>query len=106
MPLYEYRCRECDANYQKLERVSALSNGTCPKCGGEATRLIGAPALQFKGAGWYVNDYGKSMASASESTSATASESTCPSSKEAAPATSDSSSKAPKGPAPASDKVA
>lgn len=59
MPLYEYRCRECDHTYEKLERMSAPSTGTCPECGGEATRLIGVPALQFKGSGWYVTDYGK-----------------------------------------------
>jgi putative FmdB family regulatory protein len=59
MPLYEYRCRECDHTYEKLERMSAPSSGTCPECGGEATRLIGVPALQFKGSGWYVTDYGK-----------------------------------------------
>jgi putative FmdB family regulatory protein len=59
MPLYEYRCRECDHTYERLERMSAPSTGTCPECGGEATRLIGVPALQFKGSGWYVTDYGK-----------------------------------------------
>ena len=59
MPLYEYRCRECDHTYEKLERMSAPSTGTCPECGGTATRLIGVPALQFKGSGWYVTDYGK-----------------------------------------------
>lgn len=59
MPLYEYRCRECDRTFVKLERVTAPATGSCPDCGGEATRLISAPALQFKGSGWYVTDYGK-----------------------------------------------
>ena len=59
MPLYEYQCQECGLRYERLEHVSAMHDGTCPECGGNATRLIGAPALQFKGSGWYVNDYGK-----------------------------------------------
>lgn len=59
MPLYEYQCQECGLRYERLEHVSAMHDGTCPECGGNAHRLIGAPALQFKGSGWYVNDYGK-----------------------------------------------
>ncbi len=31
----------------------------CPECGGSVRRLLSAPALQFKGSGWYVTDYGK-----------------------------------------------
>ena len=59
MPLYEYRCRQCENVFDRLERASEPKDGMCPECGGAATRLLGAPALQFKGSGWYVNDYGK-----------------------------------------------
>jgi len=59
MPLYEYQCQQCSAHFERIEKASALKDGRCPKCGGEAHRLIGTPALQFKGSGWYVNDYGK-----------------------------------------------
>ena len=59
MPLYEYRCRQCERLFDRLERASEPKDGTCPDCGGAAARLLGAPALQFKGSGWYVNDYGK-----------------------------------------------
>jgi putative FmdB family regulatory protein len=58
MPLYEYRCRQCERVFDRLERASEPKDGTCPHCGGAATRLLGVPALQFKGSGWYVNDYG------------------------------------------------
>jgi len=35
----------------------------CPHCGGKVERLQSAPAIQFKGSGWYVTDYaGKSSA--------------------------------------------
>jgi putative FmdB family regulatory protein len=59
MPLYEYQCLECSVHFERIEKASALKDGRCPECGGVAHRLIGAPALQFKGSGWYVNDYGK-----------------------------------------------
>jgi len=72
MPLYEYHCKACDNHFERIERVSALTDGVCPSCGGAARRLLGAPALKFKGSGWYVNDYGKgngsSPASKAEST--------------------------------------
>ncbi|HXH68443.1 MAG TPA: hypothetical protein VNI81_14660, partial [Candidatus Limnocylindrales bacterium] len=29
----------------------------CPHCGGKVERTLTAPAIQFKGAGWYVTDY-------------------------------------------------
>ena len=59
MPLYEYKCQECGLRFERIERASELRDGVCPDCGEVAHRLIGAPALQFKGSGWYVNDYGK-----------------------------------------------
>lgn len=59
MPLYEYRCQDCDNHFERIEKVSSPTDGVCPSCGGAARRLLGAPALQFKGSGWYVTDYGK-----------------------------------------------
>ena len=88
MPLYEYQCQECAARFERIERASALKDGRCPKCGGTAQRLIGAPALQFKGSGWYVNDYGKgngdgSQPTAKETEAATSSAETSADSKPA-----------------------
>ena len=59
MPLYEYHCQDCGNHFERIEKVSALHDGVCPACGGAARRLLGAPALKFKGSGWYVTDYGK-----------------------------------------------
>lgn len=59
MPLYEYECHDCGKHYERIEKVSAFHDGVCPACGGAARRLLGAPALKFKGSGWYVTDYGK-----------------------------------------------
>ncbi len=59
MPLYEYQCHECENRFERIEKASTLHDGVCPACGGLAHRLLGAPALKFKGSGWYVTDYGK-----------------------------------------------
>ena len=61
MPLYEYKCLKCGRHTEKIESVSGPHLKKCPQCGGKVERLIAAPAIQFKGAGWYVTDYaGKS----------------------------------------------
>jgi len=59
MPLYEYECFVCGFRFEKIQKVSAEPVKTCPECGGAVRRLLGVPALQFKGSGWYVTDYGK-----------------------------------------------
>lgn len=59
MPLYEYRCRQCGAHVEKIQKFSDKPLRTCAKCGGELERLLSAPAIQFKGTGWYVTDYGR-----------------------------------------------
>lgn len=57
--MYEYECRKCGKRTERIQRVSAVPLAECPLCGGELHRLLGVPALQFKGSGWYVTDYGK-----------------------------------------------
>jgi putative FmdB family regulatory protein len=59
LPLYEYRCLKCDRHTDKIEKVDGPHLRKCPHCGGKVEPVITAPAIQFKGAGWYVNDYGK-----------------------------------------------
>ena len=61
MPLYEYKCLKCGRRTEKIESVSGPHLKKCPHCGGKVESLISAPAIQFKGSGWYVTDYaGKS----------------------------------------------
>ena len=59
MPLYEYRCEQCGSRIEKIQKFSDPPLGTCEKCGGALTRLLSAPAIQFKGSGWYVTDYAR-----------------------------------------------
>jgi putative FmdB family regulatory protein len=69
MPIYEYECTKCGHRFEKIESFSARRARTCPECKGRLERTVNAPAIQFKGAGWYVNDYaGKDKPPKSEST--------------------------------------
>ena len=64
MPLYEYKCLKCGRHTDKIESVAGPHLAKCPHCGGKVESVITAPAIKFKGAGWYVNDYaGKSSGS-------------------------------------------
>jgi putative FmdB family regulatory protein len=66
LPLYEYECVKCGHRFEKIESASASATKKCPQCGSKAERLLAAPAIQFKGSGWYVTDYaGKSSESGS-----------------------------------------
>jgi putative FmdB family regulatory protein len=58
LPLFEYKCGKCGHLFEKIEKHSASKTKKCPKCGGKAPRQFAAPAIQFKGSGWYVTDYG------------------------------------------------
>ena len=69
MPLYEYECQKCGRRTEKIESVDGPHLKRCPHCGGKVERLLAPPAIQFKGAGWYVTDYaGKSSGGDSEKT--------------------------------------
>jgi putative FmdB family regulatory protein len=59
MPLYEYRCQSCGRTREALQKMGDPPLKTCEDCGGELKRLVSAPAVQFKGTGWYVTDYAK-----------------------------------------------
>jgi putative FmdB family regulatory protein len=59
MPLYEYECSSCGTRTEVLQRVGAPSIDDCAECGGKMRRLLSAPAVQFKGTGWYVTDYAR-----------------------------------------------
>ncbi|MGC1620718.1 MAG: FmdB family zinc ribbon protein [Candidatus Acidiferrum sp.] len=61
MPLYEYKCLKCGRHTDKIESVAGPHLKKCPHCGGKVESVITAPAIKFKGSGWYVTDYaGKS----------------------------------------------
>jgi putative FmdB family regulatory protein len=59
MPLYEYKCGSCGNVFEVIQKFSDQPLSVHESCGGPLERLISTSALQFKGSGWYVNDYGK-----------------------------------------------
>jgi putative FmdB family regulatory protein len=59
MPLYEYQCKKCGHRFEKIQKFSDKPVKKCPECGGPVEQTISAPAVQFKGSGWYVTDYAK-----------------------------------------------
>ena len=65
MPLYEYQCAR-DGTFEQVRKFSDPPLETCPKCGGPVEKLLSAPAIQFKGSGWYVTDYAKKSSGGSE----------------------------------------
>ncbi len=58
MPLYEYQCPN-DGTFEKMQKFSDPPLTHCPKCGAKVEKLLSAPAIQFKGTGWYVTDYAR-----------------------------------------------
>src|ERR1700694_915686 len=69
MPLYEYECKKCHHRFERIQKFSDPHVKKCPDCGGPIEQVISAPAVQFKGSGWYVTDYAKKSSSASASSS-------------------------------------
>lgn len=57
MPIYEFECRKCKARLEVFQKMSDKPPVKCRECGGRLERLQSAPAIQFKGSGWYVTDY-------------------------------------------------
>ena len=70
VPLYEYQCKKCKHRFEKIQKFSDREVKKCPECGGPVERLLSAPAVQFKGSGWYVTDYARKGSGSSESGSA------------------------------------
>jgi putative FmdB family regulatory protein len=59
MPIYEYRCRSCGAEFEEWQKITDPAVQTCRSCGGTASRLISQSSFVLKGTGWYVTDYAR-----------------------------------------------
>jgi putative FmdB family regulatory protein len=99
MPLYEYLCKKCGHRFERIQKFSDPHVKKCPDCGGAVEQVISAPAVQFKGSGWYVTDYAKkssgsgSSSSSSDNDSGSKAESKTDSKKESSNSESKSESK-------------
>jgi len=69
MPLYEYECTACHKRTEKIQKFSDPEITACPKCGSVLERVISAPAISFKGGGWFADGYGNAKPSSASSES-------------------------------------
>ncbi|MCZ2075430.1 MAG: zinc ribbon domain-containing protein [Bryobacteraceae bacterium] len=75
MPLYEYKCKSCGDVFEVMQKFSEAPLTSHEGCGGAVERLLSAPALQFKGTGWYITDYARGNGNSKEKTTNTDSKS-------------------------------
>ncbi len=76
MPIYEYRCADCGAKLEKMQKVSDAPLTVCEKCGGRLEKQWSLSGFQFKGEGWYVTDYSNKSKTAKSGEKKSATEST------------------------------
>lgn len=63
MPIYEYRCLDCDHEFERMQKFSDPPADSCPSCTGTVQKLISRSAFHLKGDGWYVTDYARKSGS-------------------------------------------
>lgn len=81
MPIYEYRC-ENDHRFESFQRMSDDPVSECPECGAKCERILSAPAIHYKGSGFYTTDYArKGKSGGSDNGSSSSSDSSSDSSK-------------------------
>ena len=90
MPLYEYECKQCGRRTEKIQKFSDAPLTDCPHCGGPMERTLTAPAVQFKGGGWYKDLYSSAKPAASGDGAAKSGEAAKSGDSAAAPAASSS----------------
>lgn len=60
MPIYEYVCRQCGNEIEKLQGMSDAPLTQCQACGEAALkRKVSAPSFRLSGDGWYETDFKK-----------------------------------------------
>jgi putative FmdB family regulatory protein len=75
LPIYEYRCAKCGERFEKIQKFDDPPLKTHEGCGGKVERLLNAPAIQFKGSGFYITDYARKSAPPESSGSSASSDS-------------------------------
>jgi putative FmdB family regulatory protein len=104
MPLYEYKCIACHKHTEKIQKFSDPEITICPHCGGNLERVLSAPAVSFKGGGWYADGYGNAKPKSSGDGASKASSDSKPStdsSKDSKPAKESATAPTPAASAPA-----
>jgi putative FmdB family regulatory protein len=60
MPVYEYGCA-VGHRFEVTQKISDIAITMCQVCAQPVSKLISAPAIMFKGSGWYITDYSKKL---------------------------------------------
>src|SRR5262245_1139621 len=77
MPLYEYECTACGHRFERIQKFSDPPVEACPNCGEpKVQKLLSSPAIQFKGTGWYITDYARKGAAATDAKGSTSTDGT------------------------------
>jgi putative FmdB family regulatory protein len=67
MPIYSYKCNNCEKIFDRFEKPGSNKKVLCPDCNSEALRIFSPVGIVFKGSGFYSTDYNsKSAKPASE----------------------------------------
>ena len=64
MPIYEYQCTKCNDRTEVIQKFTDPPYAVCDRCGGDVRKLMSAPAIQFKGSGFYKTDYASAASKA------------------------------------------
>jgi putative FmdB family regulatory protein len=72
VPIYEYVCNSCRHQFEVKQSVNDPPLSVCDRCGHSVTKLISAPAIMFKGTGWYVTDYSNKLKEPAQTQSSSA----------------------------------
>lgn len=69
MPVYEYRCRTCEHQFEIQQSINDDNLTDCPECGGDLRKVFAPVGIAFKGSGFYKNDARSGSSSSGSSSS-------------------------------------
>ena len=59
MPIYEYRCQDCQQTFEEWQEDFVDRQVPCPVCGAKSERIMSSTSFVLKGGGWYTDLYSK-----------------------------------------------
>lgn len=57
MPIYEYKCNKCKSIHEVIQLGLKEQERLCPNCKEIMEKIMSAGSFEFKGSGFYANDY-------------------------------------------------
>jgi putative FmdB family regulatory protein len=59
VPRYDYKCTDCEQEFELVQSFAEAGSGVCPLCSGKGQRVYHAVPVIYKGSGFYTTDYGR-----------------------------------------------